>query len=141
VVGLPPRESAYAVVSTISAEIMAEHVRFWRGKKVEPRERRIFRTGKAGWEGVRPLRRWYAVRFGWRFVWPSLLYEIVSEEFPELLLEEWEASSLVIPDHPFIQCHQWLDAERPKRSTQNYNAVPPPRSLRVGRVCGGGAWL
>jgi hypothetical protein len=141
VVGLPPRESAYAVISTISAEIMAEHVRFWRGKKVEPRERRIFRTGKAGWEGVRPLRRWYAIKFGWRFVWPSLLYEIVSEEFPELLLEEWEASSLVIPDHPFIQCHQWLDAERPKRSTQNYSAVPPPRSLRVGRVCGGGAWL
>lgn len=136
VVGPPPVPSALSGVERISALIAEAHTSAWLGVKVVPPSPRLDRVGfRRIYDSDNrplPLTRFVGVAVRWGFLWPRVLFTIVSEEFPELLISDHDAlvsQSLPYSSRFLVLRHSF----RVNRPTYSYpvppSLSPPPRHL------------
>jgi len=101
IIGPPPRERFYGIITSASARLQRENTNEWLGKEVRPLERLLDRTS---WYRTRrsPSSFFFRRRFewaGWRwaFVWPKVLYECW-QDFPIF----HDGTSTWCAEHPFL---------------------------------------
>jgi hypothetical protein len=89
--GPPPIPSALPVVHELCAALSKAHTEAWTGVRCCPVSRKLdriaFRKLYGGPEHI-PSTRFTGVSVRWSFLWPSSLLRVISESFPQLLIDD-----------------------------------------------------
>jgi hypothetical protein len=92
VLGNPPIESAMSTVTEICSQVTRSMVDAWSGISVIPKkdrlDRRAFRKRYDSPPLPLPPTRFVGVAVRWAFLWPKTVYDVVSEQYPFLLLSD-----------------------------------------------------
>jgi hypothetical protein len=127
ILGPPPREKFYGIVTAASARLQREHTERWIGKRVRPLESSLDREAyfKAR-RSIRPIsscRKFQWAGLGWAFVWPKELYRCW-QDFPIFS----NGNSTWVTEHPFLVVRPRIIEE----SRPYLRLFPPPVSLLMG---------
>jgi len=127
IVGRPPRERFYGIVTSASARLQRENTNEWIGRRVRPLEKKLDREAyfKAR-RSIHPIsscRRFRWCGYRWAFVWPKILHELW-KDLPifDDGLSTWRG------EHPFLVVRPRIIEER----RPYLHLFPPPVSLLMG---------
>jgi hypothetical protein len=127
IVGPPPRERFYGIITAASARLQRENTKEWIGKRVRPLEQKLDREtwykSRRSTPSFSLLRKFKWDGLRWAFVWPKSLYEVI-KDFPIF----HDGSKVYYTDHPFLVVRpRILEVARPR--LRHY---PPPVALLMG---------
>ncbi|QKI79852.1 RNA-dependent RNA polymerase [Erysiphe necator associated ourmia-like virus 22] len=133
VLGPVPKPELYDLISEVSAREHSSHVRYWRGRKVAPVERRLIRSKRSEpKKPPSPYRYALGSRPRWRFLWPKGLLEevVLTDGFLSRNCFLEDSFSREVLDHPFVSL-EWVFYQKGRKRGHRalYTSVPPPASL------------
>jgi hypothetical protein len=136
VLGPVPKPELLESITSLAMSETQSYVRYWRGRKVQPLERRLIRRPRKGVQkNPFPKVRVAMGRPKWRFLWPAgLLETIMCDGFlsRNAFISSEEHFLPEVTDHPFLSLEWTFVSKRRSFFPALYTHVRPPQTLLQG---------
>lgn len=136
ILGPVPRPELLESITSLAMYETQSYVRYWRGRKVQPLERRLIRRpGREVQRNPFPKVRVALGRPKWRFLWPAGLLEAVMCDgylSRNAFISDEEHFLPEVTDHPFLSLEWTFVSKRRRHFPALYTHVRPPQTLLQG---------